>query len=105
MISSLLAQAWTAPTIDWHAIAPELVLIAGINLVLLIDLWLDESKKWAMATLTGFVMLGAVIPVVTLAVLGGDVRDAIFDGRYVVDEYALILKALFLLVGYVVVLL
>ena len=55
MISSLLAQAWTAPTIDWHAIAPELVLIAGINLVLLIDLWLDESKKWAMATLTGFV--------------------------------------------------
>jgi len=55
--------------------------------------------------LTGFVMLGAVIPVVTLAVLGGDVRDAIFDGRYVVDEYALILKALFLLVGYVVVLL
>ena len=45
MISSLLAQAWTAPTIDWHAIAPELVLIAGINLVLLIDLWLDESKK------------------------------------------------------------
>jgi NADH-quinone oxidoreductase subunit N len=105
VISSLLAQAWTAPTIDWHAIAPELVLIAGINLVLLIDLWLDESKKWAMATLTGFVMLGAVIPVVTLAVLGGDVRDAIFDGRYVVDEYALILKALFLLVGYVVVLL
>ena len=105
MISSLLAQAWTAPTIDWHAIAPELVLIAGINLVLLIDLWLDESKKWAMATLTGFVMLGAVIPVVTLAVLGGDVRDAIFDGRYVIDEYALILKALFLLVGYVVVLL
>jgi NADH-quinone oxidoreductase subunit N len=105
VIASLLAQAWTAPTIDWHAIAPELVLVAGINLVLLIDLWLDESKKWAMATLTGFVMLGAVIPVVTLAVLGGDVRDAIFDGRYVVDEYALILKALFLLVGYVVVLL
>ena len=27
-----------------------------------------------------------------------------FDGRYVVDEYALVLKALFLLVGYVVVL-
>jgi NADH-quinone oxidoreductase subunit N len=105
VIASLLAQAWTAPTIDWHAIAPELVLVAGINLVLMIDLWLDESKKWAMATLTGFVMLGAVIPVVTLAVLGGDVRDAIFDGRYVVDEYALILKALFLLVGYVVVLL
>ena len=104
MIAGLLAQAWTAPTIDWHAIAPELVLAVGINIVLLVDLWLDESKKWAMATISGFVLLGAVVPVVTLAVIGDDVRDAIFDGRYVVDEYALILKALFLLVGYVVVL-
>ena len=104
MIAGLLAQAWTAPTIDWHAIAPELVLVVGINIVLLVDLWLDESKKWAMATISGFVLLGAVVPVVTLAVIGDDVRDAIFDGRYVVDEYALILKALFLLVGYVVVL-
>jgi NADH-quinone oxidoreductase subunit N len=104
VIAALLAQAWTAPTIDWHAIAPELVLVVGINIVLLVDLWLDESKKWAMATISGFVLLGAVVPVVTLAVIGDDVRDAVFDGRYVVDEYALILKALFLLVGYVVVL-
>jgi NADH-quinone oxidoreductase subunit N len=104
VIAGLLAQAWTAPTIDWHAIAPELVLVVGINIVLLVDLWLDESRKWAMATISGFVLLGAVVPVVTLAVIGDDVRDAIFDGRYVVDEYALILKALFLLVGYVVVL-
>ena len=56
-----------------------------------------------MASLTGFVMLGAFIPVVTLAVVGDDVRSMFFD-RYVVDEYALILKALFLLVGYVIVL-
>ena len=104
MITALLAQAWQAPTIDWHAIAPELVLVAGINLVLFIDLWLDESKKWAMATLSGMVLLGAFVPVVTLAVVGGDVRDAIFDGRYMIDEYALVLKGLFLLVGYVVVL-
>jgi len=104
LLSSVLAQAWVAPTIDWHAIAPELVLVVGINFVLFIDLWLDDSKKWAMATLTGFVMVGAFIPVVTLAVIGDDVRDAIFDGRYVVDEYALVLKGLFLLVGYVVVL-
>jgi NADH-quinone oxidoreductase subunit N len=104
LLSSVLAQAWVAPTIDWHAIAPELVLVVGINLVLFIDLWLDDSKKWVMATLTGFVMVGAFIPVVTLAVIGDDVRDAIFDGRYVVDEYALVLKGLFLLVGYVVVL-
>lgn len=105
MTASLLAQVgeWTAPTIDWHALAPELVLVAGINLVLFLDLYLDAAKKWFMATLTGFVLLVAFVPVVTLSVLGDDVRS-LFDGRYVVDGYALILKALFLLAAYVVVL-
>ena len=105
MISTILAQVgdFVAPVIDWHALAPELVLVVGINLVLFIDLWVDESKKWAMATLTGFVLLGAFLPVVTLAVVGDDVRS-MFDGRYVVDEYALVLKAVFLLTAYVVVL-
>ena len=106
MIGALLAQAadWKAPHIDWHALAPEIVLIIGINLVLLVDLWIDESKKWMVASLAGFVMLAAFVPVVTLAVLGDDVRS-MFDDRYVVDDYALILKALFLVVGYVIVLL
>ena len=105
MLAALLAQAtdWVAPTIDWHAIAPELVLVAGINIVLLIDLNISESKKWIMATLTGFVMLAALIPVVTLFVIGDDSRS-MFGGRYVIDEYALIMKALFLLVAYVVIL-
>lgn len=109
MIGALLAQAsgWTAPDIDWHALAPELVLAVGINVVLLVDLWIDESRKWIMAALTGFVMLGALVPVVTLAVVGdgGDAVRSLFDGRYVVDHYSLIIKALFLLTGYVVVLL
>ncbi|MDG0976343.1 MAG: NADH-quinone oxidoreductase subunit N [Ilumatobacter sp.] len=101
----MLAQVtdWVAPTIDWHAIAPELVLVAGINIVLLIDLNISESKKWIMATLTGFVMLAALIPVVTLFVIGDDSRS-MFGGRYVIDEYALIMKAFFLLVAYVVIL-
>jgi NADH-quinone oxidoreductase subunit N len=105
VIGALLAQSadWIRPDVDWHALAPEIILIAGINVVLLIDLWIEESKKWMLATLTGFVLLGAFIPVVTLAVVGDDVRSMFFD-RYVVDQYALILKALFLLVGYVIVL-
>ena len=105
MIAALLAQAaeWTRPDIDWHGLAPELVLVVGINVILLIDLWIDESKKWMIASLTGFIMLGALVPVVTLAVVGDDVRSMFFD-RYVVDDYALILKALFLLIGYLIVL-
>ena len=31
VLSTVLAQAWEAPTIDWHALAPELVLLIGIN--------------------------------------------------------------------------
>ena len=105
MLASLLAQSsdWVAPTIDWHAIAPELVLVIGVNVVLAVDLLIDESKKWAIATLTGFLVLGALIPVVTLAVTGDDAR-ILFGGRYVVDEYALILKALFLVTAYIVIL-
>ena len=49
-------------------------------------------------------LLGAFIPIITLATIG-DTPRSMFDGRYVVDDYALVLKALFLLVGYVIVLL
>jgi NADH-quinone oxidoreductase subunit N len=106
VIVALLAQGsdWIRPDVDWHALAPELVLIVGINLVLLIDLWLDEAKQWMMGVLTGFILLGAFVPVVTLAVLGDDPVRSMFFDRYVVDEYALILKAFFLLVGYLIVL-
>jgi NADH-quinone oxidoreductase subunit N len=107
LLSSVLAQTesvWVAPAIDWHAIAPELILVIGINLVLLIDLNIGESKKWAMATLSGFVVLAAFIPVITLGVELDGVPREMFDGRYVIDEYALVLKALFLLVAYVVIL-
>jgi len=50
------------------------------------------------------VLLAALIPVVTLGVVGDDVRS-LFDGRYVIDNFSLVLKALFLLAGYVVILL
>jgi NADH-quinone oxidoreductase subunit N len=107
VIVALLAQAsdWIRPDVDWHALAPEIILVIGINVVLLVDLWIDESKKWMMATLAGLVMLAAFIPVVTLSVIGDDPVRSMFFDRYVVDDYSLILKALFLLVGYVVVLL
>ncbi len=106
MIASLLAAApdFTAPTIDYHALAPEIILAAGICMVLLVDLFVEERQRWITSTLTGMVLLAAFVPVVTLSVIGGDVRS-LFDGRYVIDEFALVVKALFLLAGYVVVLL
>jgi len=101
--------AFTSPTIDYHAFAPELVLAVGICVVLLVDLFVPDSRRWITGTLSGFFMLAALVPVVTLAVLGDDVRSTLsgpgITGRYVVDNFALIMKALFLLSGYVVVLL
>ena len=100
----LLSAAWSAPVIDYHALAPEIVLAGGLCLVLLADLFLDESRKWVLSTLTGFTLLGALLPILTLGVSEAPVRS-MFDGRYVVDEFSVVLKALFLIVGYVIVLL
>ncbi|MBI4933269.1 MAG: NADH-quinone oxidoreductase subunit N [Actinobacteria bacterium] len=107
MLSSILAAAgdFTAPTVDYHALAPEIVMAVGICVVLLVDLFVSEHRRWITGTLTGFFLLGAVLPLVTLSVTGGDVRDALGDGRYMVDNFSLVLKALFLLAAYVVVLL
>jgi NADH-quinone oxidoreductase subunit N len=105
-VTLTLAQAveWVAPTIDYHALAPEIVLAVGLCVVLLVDLFTTERNKWLLSVLTGFSLLGAVLPVLTLALHDNSVRS-LFDGRYVVDEFSLVMKALFLLSGYVIVLL
>jgi NADH-quinone oxidoreductase subunit N len=95
---------WTAPVIDYHALAPEIVLAVGISVVLLVDLFTTERNKWLLSVLTGFSLLGAALPVLTLALHDDPVRS-MFDGRYVVDEFSLVMKGLFLLAGYVIVLL
>lgn len=106
MLASLAQAAeegFVRPVIDWHALAPELVLVATICGALLADLFLPEARKTTLPSLAGLGLLGATIPVLTLALAGGD--RVSFGGAYVVDNFALVLKALFLVAGYVVVLL
>lgn len=105
MTSSFLVAAgdFVQPHVDYHALAPEAILGLGICLVILVDLFLPERLKYLTGQLTGLVMLAAVIPLVTLGVIGDDVRS-LFDGRYVIDNFALVMKGVFLLSGYVVVL-
>jgi NADH-quinone oxidoreductase subunit N len=95
--------AFTAPTLDYHALAPEIVLAGTIVVVLLADL-VGERNRALLGTLAGLGLLGALVPVLTLALSTDDVRS-MFDGSYVSDNFALALKALFLIAGYVVVLL
>ena len=101
---SALAPAWTSPTIDYHALAPEMILAVGIVLIVLIDLFVSDAKKWILTPIASFIVLGSFLPVLTLALNDGGVRS-LFDGRYMVDDFSLVMKGLFLLSGYVVILL
>ena len=101
---STVAPAWTAPIIDYHALAPEMVLAGGIVLIVLLDLFVSDAKKWILTPITSFIVLGSFLPVLTLALNDGGVRS-LFDGRYMVDDFSLVMKGLFLLSGYVVILL
>src|SRR5690606_8043276 len=73
-----------------------------LAIVLLIDAFTGEDARWTASSLAGIGLLVAIIPVVTLAYDGAD--RSMFGGAYVVDDFALVLKALFLLSGYVVIL-
>lgn len=107
MLASLLQllpdPGYRTPTIDWHALAPEIVLsVGGLLLVLLDAVKLDRAKAF-MPAIANLSLLGAIIPIITLAVDGS--TRVLFDGAFVVDPMSLVLKSLFLVSGYVVILL
>ena len=90
------------PAIDWHAAAPELTLLGFGALVTLMDIiWLERGRRLTSAV-ASIALLVTMIPIITLALDGED--RVMFGGAFVVDNYALVMKAMFLL-GYVVVLL
>jgi NADH-quinone oxidoreductase subunit N len=96
-----LAQAAPAirnPTIDFHAIAPEMVLAGTIFLVLIVDLFLRREHKH-MAMPVAFV--GTAASLVTALTLIGDLPRRTF-GSYVVDNFALLFKVFFLIVALVI---
>ena len=105
MLASFLTESvpFTAPTLDYHALAPEIILTAGVVVLVLLDsIKLDRAKAF-MPVVTNLVLLGSLIPLLTLAAEGTD--RIMFGGSYVVDSMALVLKALFIVSAYVVVLL
>ena len=100
----MLAElSFSAPHVDFAALAPEIVLTVGVVLLVLIDALALEKAKPFMSILAGGSLLGAMVPILWLANDGID--RSLFGGAFVVDNFALVLKAMFLLSGYVVVLL
>ena len=103
MIAQVLAQAFESPTIDYHALAPEIVLVSFAALLILLDVVLLEKGRTFISALAGIGLLATMLPILTLAIDGTD--RVMFGGAYVVDDFSLVMKAMFVLSGYVVVLL
>jgi len=93
-----------APVLDYHALAPEITITAALLLVLVADLVVSENRKWIVANLAGLGLLATMVPIITLALSDGSHVRSMFGGAYVVDDFALVLKGLFVIVGYVVLL-
>jgi NADH-quinone oxidoreductase subunit N len=88
MIVSVLAAAdFVRPHVDWLALAPEIIIVATIAAVLLIDVFTDEHQRSLAPSVAG---IGS---------------RSMLGGAYVVDDFALVLKGLFLVAGYLTVLL
>ena len=84
--------------IDYHALLPELILSGTILLVLIVDVFLSERRKW-LAMPLGLMGVLATLAA-TLTLIGGDTR-VMFDGTYVVDNFALLFKVFFMAVAVV----
>ena len=94
------------PALDWHALAPELTLLGVGAFLTLIDIFFAERARAVTSALAGLGFLAVLVPIITLASAGvASEPRVMFDGGYVVDGFALLLKAIFVITGYVVVLL
>src|SRR6266511_855049 len=79
--------------IDFHAILPEMLLAGTAILVLVVDLFLDDRAKLVNNYLA---LAGTVAAGIALATLVGQGNRSTFGGSFVIDNYALLFKGLFL---------
>ena len=63
----LAAITIATPVFDWHALAPEIVLVATIAVVLIADLLLPDREAWQTSRIAALGVLAALIPIATLA--------------------------------------
>src|SRR5437660_2248130 len=78
--------------IDYHAIAPELILTGTILAVLVIDTFLARERKWLAMPISLVGVLGALAAALTLI----NANRTTFGGMYVVDNFAVLFKVFFL---------
>ena len=91
----LSVLGFTAPHIDYHALAPEIIIATTLIVVLLVDL-ASERNRALLGTIAGIGLLAAMVPILTLAVDGTDRFVLAGNPSYVVDNFALLFKVFFL---------
>jgi len=91
------------PAIDYHAFAPEIIMTATIAIVMLADLMIEGPDRSLVSRLATLGLLAALVPILTLGADGAD--RSMFGGAYVVNNFALVMKAFFLVVAYLTILL
>ncbi len=95
----LFAQAAGQVVVDWHALSPEVVLTATACVVLIADLFLPREVKWVAMPLSAAGLFGTLAAVVSLI---GE-RTAVLAGAHEIDNFALLFKGLFCVLGLIVV--
>ena len=85
-------------SVDYHLILPELILSGTILVVLVTDLFLPPRRKW-MSMPVGLV--GVIASLIAVLTLIGD-EGATFGGAFVVDNFAILFKVIFLIAAIIV---
>lgn len=86
------------PAIDWHALAPELVLTLAACVVLVADLFLPRERKWIAMPAAAAGLVGTLMAVLSLI---GEKRMTL-AGSFEIDSFALMFKGLFCVIGLLV---
>jgi NADH-quinone oxidoreductase subunit N len=85
--------------VDWHALAPEVVLTVAACVVLVADLFLPRDAKWLAMPLSAAGLVGTLAAVVSLI---GEGDRLTLGGAFEVDTFALVFKGLFCVIGLIV---
>src|SRR5258706_3045945 len=93
----MIAQtAFSLSSVDIHAILPEVIITLALIAVLVVDLFLPDRTKSANGIISMAGVGGAGIALMTL-VNGGSRKT--FGGIFVLDNYAMLFKFLFIAVA------
>ena len=93
-----MVETLTQPTIDWHALSPEIVLSIAAFVVLVADLFLPRESKWLAMPLAAAGIFGTLAAIVSLI---GEDSTTLADS-FEVSSFALLFKALFCIIGLVI---